>query len=75
MSFKWYVTWIIALFVILLVSKFKRLEGFDNTGALVQLSTSRAGVTTPGAIMRANAEEDAEINYGLKQMTGKGLFD
>ena len=74
MTFKWYITCIIALFAILLVSKFNRLEGFDNTGALVQLATSRAGVTTPTAIARANAEEDAEIDYGLRQMTGAGLY-
>ena len=74
MPFRWYVTWVIILFIILLLSKFKRLEGFDNTGALVQLSTSSAGVTTVGDIRRAKAEEDAEIDYGLRQMTGKGLF-
>ena len=46
-------------------------EGFDNSGALMQLTTSH--VATAGEVREEAEERQREIEHDLVDMTGAGL--
>lgn len=63
----WRLAIILILIVALILSK-KYREGFDNTGALMQLSATH--VATEGEVKEAAKERQREIEHDLIDMTG-----
>ena len=72
---------LLVLFVVLYFTRYLRNEGFDNTGALIQLASTEAFGMSPGtmdqlASTRVESEEEQEVDNEIyNNLTKQGIIN